>query len=41
MTAVLAPTKSFVVDFIIMTATGEAFEELNVGVVEAAAEAIP
>ena len=40
MTAVLTPTKSFVADFIIMTATGEAFEELNVGVVNAAAEAI-
>ena len=40
MTAVLAPAKSFVVDFIIMTATGEPFEELNVGTLNAAAEAM-
>ena len=40
MIAVLAPTKSFVADFIIMTATGEPFEELNVGVLNAAAEAM-
>ena len=40
MIAVLAPAKSFVADFVIMAAKGEAFEELNLDVFNAAVEAL-